>query len=181
MKHPLERVPRMYRSTVLIPSLIATALIFVTWVLLVAPMSNEKAPLSVSSFGMAGSVARAREMTASWDEPTRIVGSFGIGFDFLQLVVYSTTFAMSCAWLAQWFRSRGSRGFAALLVLVAWGQWIAVLCGTVQNAVMMSLLLGGGSELSVDISFWATLLKLTLLVLGPALSAIGGMIWVAKR
>lgn len=44
---------------VLAPLLVAAAFILVAWVLIVCPMSNERAPLNVSSCGMAGSVARA--------------------------------------------------------------------------------------------------------------------------
>ena len=174
MRHPFERVPAGARGRILTPLLAATALIFVTWVLTVAPMSNEQAPLSVSSFGMAGSLARAREMMASWDERARLSGAFGIGFDFLQLLVYPTTFALACAWAAQMFRARGRAALAAAGVLLAWGQCLAALCGTVQNAVMMSLLLGSGSEAWVDVSYWATLVKLILLAAGPAYAALGG-------
>lgn len=118
-------------------------------------------------------------MIESWDERARLSGAFGIGFDFLQLVVYSTTFAMACAWAAQMFRARGRRGLAAAGVLVAWGQWLAVLCGTVQNAVMMALLVGAGGEAWLPASYWCTLLKLALLALGPAYAALGGAAWLS--
>ena len=181
MRHPFESIPRDVRLRLFLPLLAATLLILVIWVVTVSPMSNEKAPLSVSSFGMAGSLARAREMMASWDERARLSGAFGIGFDFLQLVVYSTTGAMACAWVAQSLRENGRRGLGSIGALLAWGLWLAVICGTVQNAVMMSLLLGSGSEAWLGISYWSTLLKLVLLILGPAY-ALAGWLWlVATR
>lgn len=97
MRHPFERIPRAVRRRLFLPSLAAALLVLLVWVLTVAPMSNEEAPLSVSSFGTAWSLERAREMMASWDERARLSGAFGIGFDFLNLVVYSTTAAMACA------------------------------------------------------------------------------------
>ncbi|HEV2707797.1 MAG TPA: hypothetical protein VGV59_17895 [Pyrinomonadaceae bacterium] len=68
MTHPFESVPRAVRRRIFLPLLAAALLVLVTWVLTVSPMSNEKAPLSVSSFGMAWDIARAREMMASWDD-----------------------------------------------------------------------------------------------------------------
>ena len=180
MQHPFERVPIDKRQRIFLPMLAATVFIFVIWVLTVSPMSNAKAPLSVSSFGMAGSLANAREMIDSWDERARLIGTFGIGFDFLQLVVYSTTFAMACAWLAQKFRSVNRFGLSFWGFSIAWGQWLAVLFGTVQNYVMMSLLLGSGGDIGLKISFWATLFKLILLTLGPVYAAFGGLYWLIK-
>lgn len=46
--------------------------------------------------------------------------------------------------------------------------------GAVQNGVMMALLTGAGSEAWVDVSYWATLLKLILFVAGAAYAALGG-------
>ena len=176
MRHPFERVPRAARARLFLPLLAAALLVLLTWVLTVAPMSNERAPLSVSSFGMAGSLERAREMIASWDERARLSGAFGIGFDFLNLVVYSTTTAMACAWVAQSFWEAGRRRVSSAGVLLAWGLWAAVLFGTVQNAVMMSLLLGSGGEMWLKVSYWCTLLKLVLLTLGPGYALLG---WLA--
>lgn len=173
MRHPFEHIQSDKRRRILPLLLVGTLIIFIIWVLAVSPMSNEEDPLSVSSFGMAGSVSHAREMIASWDEPTRLSGVFGIGFDFLQLIVYSTTFGMACAWAAQMFRDFNRTSLSALGFLIAWGQWLAVLLGTVQNAVMMSLLLGFGSEFWIDISYWATLFKLILLALGPVYATLG--------
>jgi hypothetical protein len=49
------------------------------------------------------------------------------------------------------------RGISSLGLVIAWGQWMAVVFGTVQNYVFRSLLLGFGSETGVQISYWATL------------------------
>ena len=180
MRHPFEHMTETLRRRILLPLLAATVLILVTWIITVSPMSNERAPLSVSSFGMAGSLARAREMMASWDERARLSGAFGIGFDFLQLVVYSTTVAMACAWVAQSFREAGRRWLSSLGILLAWGQWLAVLFGAVQNAVMIRLLLGSGNEAWLRVSYWCTLLKLVLLITGPAYALVGWLTWAAE-
>lgn len=68
MRHPFERVPRAVRRRLFLPLLAAALLVLLIWVITVAPMSNEVAPLSVSSFGTAWSLERARVMIASWDE-----------------------------------------------------------------------------------------------------------------
>ncbi|HEV2802179.1 MAG TPA: hypothetical protein VGW12_17030 [Pyrinomonadaceae bacterium] len=177
MRHPFERIPQGVRRRLFLPALVVTSVIVLTWIISVSPMANERAPLSVSSFGMAGSLARAREMMASWDERTRLSGAFGIGFDFLQLVVYAATVGMACAWVAQSFREGGRTLLSSVGVLLAWGLWLAVLCGTVQNGVMISLLLGSGSESWMRVSYWCTLLKLLLLLLAPAYALVG---WLAQ-
>jgi hypothetical protein len=180
MRHPFEHIPIAERRRIFLPLLAATVLILVIWLITVSPMSNEEAPLSVSSFGMAGSLTRAREMIASWDEHARLSGAFGIGFDFLQLLIYSTTFAMACVWAAQLFRALDWVWLSKAGLLLAWGQWLAVLFGTVQNIVMMKLLLGSGSEGVLQISYWCTLFKLILLALGPAYAMLGGLVWMMK-
>lgn len=181
MRHPFENIPSDKRQRIFLPLLVATIIIFTAWVLMVSPMSNEVAPLSVSSFGMAGNLSNAREMIASWNEQARLSGAFGIGFDFFQLAIYSTTFALVCAWIAQMFRRLGLNGLSALGFLIAWGQWLAVLFGTIQNAVMMSLLLDFNvSETWVQISYWATLFKLILLVLGPVYAVFGYIYKIVK-
>jgi hypothetical protein len=179
IRHPFERIPSAARRRVFLPTLAAALLILLVWVLTVAPMSTDEAPLSVSSFGTAWSLDRAREMMAPWDERARLSGAFGIGFDFLNLVTYSTAVAMACAWLAQAWREAGRTTLANVWALMAWGQWLAVLCGVVQNAVMMSLLLGSGGESWLKISYWATLLKLALLILGPAFALAGWAVQTA--
>lgn len=134
--------------------------------------------MSVSSFGTAWTLTRARQMMASWDERARLSGAFGIGFDFLQLVVYSTTFAMACALVAQRLRERRQGWLGSVGIMLAWGLWLAVIFGAVQNIVMMSLLPGSGSETWLKVSYWRTLLKLILLILGPAYGLFG---WLALR
>ena len=181
MRHPFEHIPLEKRRSIFLPLLVATIFIFIIWVLMVSPMSNEKAPLSVSSFGMAGSLSNAYEMIASWDEETRLSGAFGIGFDFLQLLIYSTTFAMACVWIAQMFRQHGWNNLSALGFVIAWGQWLAVLFGTAQNYVMMSLLLGSEvSETWMQVSYWSTLSKLILLIIAPVYAALGYIYGIAK-
>jgi hypothetical protein len=175
MQHPFESIPTSLRARLFLPLLVLALLVLTMWVVTVAPMSNERAPLSVSSFGMAWSLERARAMIASWDEQARLSGAFGIGFDFLNLLTYSTTVAMACAWVAQFYRKSGRAWLVAVGILLAWGQWAAVFSGAVQNAVMMSLLLGSGSEAWLKVSYWATLLKLTLMVTGATYAVLAGL------
>lgn len=56
MRHPFEAIPRAARRRVFLPSLAAALLVLIAWVITVAPMSTEEAPLSVSSFGTAWSL-----------------------------------------------------------------------------------------------------------------------------
>lgn len=53
MRHPFEAVPRESRGHLFVPLLAATVVILAAWIVTVAPMANERAPLSVSSFGTA--------------------------------------------------------------------------------------------------------------------------------
>lgn len=181
MRHLSVAAPPEARGRVLVSLLVAAALILLAWLITVAPMSNERAPLSVSSFGTAWSVERARWMMESWDGRARLSGAFGIGFDFLNLAVYATAFSLACAWVAQSLRAAGRGWLAAACVLVAWGQWLAVLCGTVQNAVMMALLLGATPEGWLKVSYFCTILKLLLLSLGPAFALLGALISARAR
>lgn len=72
------------------------------------------------------------------------------------------------------FVPRGGAGAAGVL-LVRGRCPAAVLYGAVQNAVVMSLLLGSGGEAWLEVFFFCTPLKLALLAPGPAYAALGGL------
>ena len=65
MRRPFEKVPRGVRPRLFVALRAAALLVLVIRALTVAPMSDEQAPLSVPSFGVAWGLGRAREMISS--------------------------------------------------------------------------------------------------------------------
>jgi hypothetical protein len=98
------------------------------------------APNGIVSFELAGSVERAGRIVASWNEAAQLRAAFGLGLDFLFLLLYSTTIAWACLWAME--RLRGVGALAALGLPLAWGQGCAAVLDAVENVALWLVLVG---------------------------------------
>ncbi len=102
-----------------------------------APLVNDVAPYGLFSWQLAGTPQRAQSILNSWDERTRYLAAFGLGLDYLFMVVYTVTLSGACRWSAA---KIGRPTLAKPLIALVWTA--AVLDG-VENAFLGIALIGG--------------------------------------
>lgn len=153
MSSPLERLPAPLRGRLLTLLLLGTFLVWGVSLLLNAPLTTREAPSGVISLEVAGTLDRARAILQSWDGRQQIFAAFALGLDYLFLFLYGNFFALACIYAGEAARTAGSR-LASLAVPLSWGQWAAAGFDMIENALLLSLLLGS------EVALWPELASL---------------------
>jgi hypothetical protein len=179
MRHPFETIPTHKRRAIFVPLFVLTIVVMITLNVEGAPLTTEAAPLGIISFEFAGDTSTAQAILDSWDGPTRVRAGFSLGFDFVFLILYSTTIACACAWIANGARDT-SPLLATLGLVLAWGQWLAALLDAVENVGLWITLSNGPSAVWLQTAWWCAAAKFTLVILG-LLYTILGAAWSAIR
>jgi len=81
----------------------------------------------------------AIDVLLKWTPIEKQWAAFGLGLDFLYMVIYSTSIAIGCLWSS---RQLSPGSWAQLGIWLAWGQWIAALFDAAENISLISLLFG---------------------------------------
>lgn len=119
-----------------------TALAFAVWlVLLVAngPLATPAAPQGIVSLELAGSAERAAAILASWAPPQREAAAFGLGLDFLFLLLYPVAISLACRIVAFRIEPRRPR-WARLGRAIALAVPLCVALDAVENAALWRML-----------------------------------------
>ena len=174
--HPLASIPPALRGKILALLLALTLIAMAVFALTGAPLQTHEAPLGIISWQVAGSVEAAERMLASWDNAARVRAAFGLGFDYLFMVIYATTIALACLWASDELRRRGwplqAKGPA-----LAWGLWLAALLDAIENAAQVIMLFDAVRAPWPQISFVCASLKFSLILLGLLYVIYG--VWAA--
>jgi hypothetical protein len=177
MRHPLELISPERRRPVFVLLLVLTLTVMVVLQVMGGPLKTGAAPQGIISYELAGDIPTVEMILGSWDPQTRIYAGFNLGLDYLFLVLYSATIACACAWIAGTLRSR-SRPLATAGLLLAWGQWLAALLDSIENAALLVLLLGTPTAPWPPIAYWCAVIKFALVLLGLLYVLVGG-VWAA--
>ncbi len=179
MRHPLATTSAAKGWTLFVPLLVLTLVVMAVLQVTGTHLKTEAAPQGIVSFELAGDVPTAQEILDSWDVRAHSHAGFSLGFDFLFLVLYSTTIAYACVWLPGAFRDTW-RLLASAGLLLAWGQWLAALLDAVENAALLVILLDTPAAPWPQIARWCAICKFALILLG-LLYALVGAIWAVTR
>jgi len=144
-----------------------------------APLQNPAAPLGMVSLQLAGSLAEAREILASWEPAAERWALLNLGIDFPYLLAYATTLSLGCVMLAR--RLPYPRCIASLGVWLAWGVIGAALLDAVENVLLMRLLLGDLREAWAVLAFWCAVPKYALVLAALLYLGVGGLVCVTRR
>lgn len=165
MRHPLSILKdhhwRNWFWTLLTLTLIATSVLQ----LVGERLSTEAAPQGIVSFELAGSAPGAAMVLDSWDATARVYAAFSLGFDYVYMVLYSTTIALGCLWATRKLRHRGW-SLAKIGIVLAWGQWLAAAFDAVENAALWRLLIDPAMGSWPTLAWWCAVLKFGLIGLG---------------
>jgi len=130
-----------------------------------APLNTPAAPLGILSLQLAANLDQAEKIILSWDEKARLLAAFGLGLDYLFMLVYAAAFSLSCRWAAEALRTR-RWPLAKAGVWLAWGVWLAALLDAVENVALLAVLLGTAAALWPRLASTCALVKLGLLFAG---------------
>ena len=175
MQHPFESVPIEKRRTTFVPLFILTLVVMIVMNGVGAALNTGAAPLGIISFELAGDVSTAQAILDSWDSQARIHAAFGLGFDFLFLLLYSTVIGYACAWVSSGLRDT-MRSLALLGLLLAWGQWLAALLDGVENTALWIILTSGPSVPWPQVAWWCAAIKFIIVIFGLIYAMLGGIL-----
>lgn len=147
-----------------------------------AGLRTTAAPAGVISFEFAGDAAGARSILASWRQAEVLhLAGFSLGFDYLYLVLYSTTIAAACAGLAVGARRRGLDRLGVAGAAIAWLQWVAAAFDGVENAALLRILEGEDAALWAPLAAAAAYAKFALIALGLGYVLAAGVLRAVRR
>jgi hypothetical protein len=135
-------------------------------------ITNPEVPRGIVSFELAGTTAAAQRMVDSWTGTAPLWVAFSNGFDYLFMLLYSTTIALGCLWAAGRYGGRGS-ALERIGVPLAWAQWIAGGLDAIENVALTRMLVAGVADPWPGIAWWAAAPKFLIVLLGLAYVAGG--------
>ncbi len=177
--HPFEGIPSRRRRNLFIALLLLTLLVLAVEYLVGAPLETAAAPGGLRSLQLAGDPIVCNAIIASWDAPNQMRACFLVGLDFLLLLLYTNTACLACVWAAEqfdfiWLHSLG--------MWLAWGQWLAAVCGMLGDTATAAILFGQrGSlwpqqaEFQIAYKFYFVSLGLVFILLGLVQNAISAI------
>lgn len=136
------------------------------------PLKTDVAPFGIVSLEFAGTKGEVERIFESWGQDGKDRAELGIWLDFPYLVLYSTTIALACVWIAERV-SKFSPGSAHVGLTLAWAQWLAAASDACENIAMLIMLLLGADGVAPGVAFWSALLKFLLVGFGLAYCLAG--------
>ena len=176
MDHPLRNIPPERRRVTFIVLLLFTMLVMVVMNITGQPLISDPAPKGIISYELAGNEETAREILESWDDLAKIYAGFNLGFDYLFLLLYSTTIAFSIIWLIDLLKMRPN--VKRLALILATSLSLAALLDAVENAALFTMLVNGVTSPWPQVSFICATIKFGLVILGLAFVLVGFVVYL---
>ncbi len=173
MHHPLQSIPPSRRKALFWGMLVATLLWMALMQVVSAPLITPDAPQGIVSFELAGSLGKAKWILASWDAHARLYAAFGLGIDYIFMLLYSTTIGLACLWAGDVLHAM-RWPLSGLGVGLAWGQWLAAALDALENVALAILLLQGLAHGWPELARLCAVLKFALIISG-LVYAFGGL------
>jgi len=180
MFHPFLWVSESSRTRVFWVFFAIAAAFMIVMQLLGAPLKTADAPAGIVSYELAGSAAVSQRILASWDAGTRVSAGLNLGLDYLFIVSYVAAIGMGCSLLAVSFR-QWARVLAWIGIVLAWGQLFAGALDALENAALLSLLLGAGPGAWPAVSRACAIPKFLIVALGLLYLLAAGVVALAGR
>ncbi len=155
--------------------IVATLALTAVLQLIGRPLQTAAAPLGIVSFELAGTLAAAQAMLASWDSSAQLHAAFSLGLDYLYMPLYAATIALACVRTAA-TSLRSPQAAAALGILLAWGLGLAALLDAVENAALWQVLQGSSRGRSgLVVARCCAIVKFALVVAGLFYAGVGAV------
>jgi len=180
LQNSLQRISPVQRKTVFFTFLGLTILLMIIFAWTGAPLFTSAAPQGVIYLQLAGSVEKAQQIIASWDKTARLMAAFGLGLDYLFMVVYPLTIGLACIWAADILRFH-HWPLAALGAWFAWGIWLAALLDAVENIALTILLIRPVVAPWPQVAHWCVTVKFSLIFIGLVYGFYGLVVWIVGK
>ncbi|MCP4138687.1 MAG: hypothetical protein GY755_00070 [Chloroflexi bacterium] len=174
MSHPLDFIPASSRKKIFLSLLALTLVLVGIFGILDAPLRNPVSPSGIVSFELAGTPEKAEAIIQSWDSRAQLFAAFGLGYDYLFMVVYGLTLSLGVLMTA----SKNGGKFEKVGNYLGWGVLLAALLDGVENFALWRLLSGTATELCPRVAALSATIKFVLLILGLGYALVG---WLWKK
>ena len=179
MRHPLRNIPNERRKAIFIVLLVSTLLAMVVMYITGRPLIiADSVPKGIISYELAGTEENAQKILDSWDDLAKVYAGFNLGFDYLFIVLYSSTIALAIIWLVD-LLSIG-RNLMRFALLLATGMSVAALLDTIENVALFTMLVNGVSSPWPQIAFVTAFIKFGLIFLGLGFLIVGYIIYLNR-
>ena len=172
MEHPMHKIPTEKRRNYFLGLSIATISMMIIFNAIGIPLQTPSAPYGIISYELAGSLTRVEEVLASWDHQARLRAAFGLGLDYLFMLIYASAISLACIWAVQVMRARGLP-FGEAGEILAWGQWLAALLDACENVALTIMLWGNEVSPLPQIAQGCAILKFGLIFMGLTYAFLG--------
>ena len=172
-EHPFTWLPARFHKRAFFFFTFAAISIMVLLNIVGVPLITDRSPTGIVSFEMAGDLANAQAMVASWGENGRIAAGISLGADYLFMPVYAAAIGLGCILVAGQF---GPGNGQRLGYILAWAQGAAALLDGVENVALIQILLGNTNLNWPPVAYWCAFIKFVFIALG-LLYALGGWVW----
>ncbi|MFQ5434212.1 MAG: hypothetical protein ACE5FD_04980 [Anaerolineae bacterium] len=173
-KSPYHWLTHQQQNRLFVFFFVLTLVVMAALQILGRPLTTDAAPAGIVSFELAGDLASARQMIASWGPDGGAYAGLNLGLDFLFMALYPVAIGLGCVLVGRtWLPFVGS--------LLAWGQLAAGLLDVVENASLIQVLLGANTEWWPGLARWCAIPKFSLVVLGLVFVLVGTAVKLVKR
>ena len=179
-RHPFDFIPLGWWPRFFWPLLGLTVLLMAAFAITGAPLTTEAAPYGIVSFELAGSVENAQAMLKSWEANAQLRATFGLGLDYLFMVVYASTIAFGCG-IVSHFMHRKDWPLAKWGNLLAWAVILAALLDGIENAALTTIIIGTVVSPWPEIAYWCAIFKFALIFVGIVYVLYGTVVALVER
>ena len=178
--HPFDFIPPGWWPRFFWPLLGLTIVLMIVFGITGAPLTTTAAPYGVVSFELAGSVERTHLILISWDANAKIRAAFGLGLDFVFILVYASTIAIGCGMTAQVLK-RIRWPLTGWGNLLSWAVILAAVLDMIENIALTTLIFGSVVFPWPEIARWCAIFKFTLIFVGIVYVIYGAVVALVER
>jgi hypothetical protein len=179
-RHPFDFIPPGWWPRFFWPLMLLTIILMFVFSITGAPLTTDVAPYGVVSFELAGSEANARAILKSWNTNAQLRAAFGLGLDYLFMVVYASTIAFGCGIVSNLLRRNGWP-LSKWGNLLAWAVILAALLDVVENIALTIIIFGTVTSPWPEIARWCAIIKFSLIFIGIVYVIYGGTVALVAR
>jgi hypothetical protein len=180
LTHPFLRLSFAAQRRALPPLVVATLALTAVLQVVGQPLQTAAAPLGIVSFELAGTLAAAQVMVASWDHSAQLHAAFSLGLDYLYMPLYAFAIALACVRAAV-SSLRTPTAAASLGILLAWGLGLAALLDAVENIALWQVLQGSTLAVWPPVARWCAIVKFSLVIAGLLYAGVGGVSYLFRK